>query len=153
MRLERSDTILFDELLSHCYHRTNKNVMAPLSLYHCRAHLILVRGYYILWAFICIFGQWTPLSTIHDKVIKWNNFPHYWPFDVFFGLLLNKRLSTESGRRWFHTTSCLSWRHCNEWASQMAGGKFGKLGNIVVEVKGNSPFLLITERRMNFYLK
>ena len=35
-------------------------------------------------------------------------------FDVFFDLRLNKRLSKQSRRRWFHTPSRSLWRHCNE---------------------------------------
>ena len=34
-------------------------------------------------------------------------------FDVFFDLRLNKRLSKQSRRRWFETSSRLLWRHCN----------------------------------------
>ena len=34
-------------------------------------------------------------------------------FDVFFDLRLTKRLSKQSRRRWFETTSCSLWRHCN----------------------------------------
>ena len=34
-------------------------------------------------------------------------------FDVFFDLRLNKRLSTQSRRRWFETPSRSLWRHCN----------------------------------------
>ena len=34
-------------------------------------------------------------------------------FDVFFDLRLDKRLSKQSGRWWFETTSCPLWRHCN----------------------------------------
>ena len=34
-------------------------------------------------------------------------------FDVFFDLRLNKRLSKQSGRRWFETPSHWVWRHCN----------------------------------------
>ena len=33
-------------------------------------------------------------------------------FDVFFYLLLNKRLSKQSRRRWFETPSRPLWRHC-----------------------------------------
>ena len=44
-------------------------------------------------------------------------FPSYGPvtrsFDVFFDLLLNKRLSTHSRRRWFETSLRSLWRHCN----------------------------------------
>ena len=34
-------------------------------------------------------------------------------FDVFFDLLLNKRLSKQSCDWWFEAPSLLSWRHCN----------------------------------------
>ena len=34
-------------------------------------------------------------------------------FDVVFYLSLNKQLSQQSRRRWFETTSCSLWRHCN----------------------------------------
>ena len=34
-------------------------------------------------------------------------------FDVFFGLLLNKRLSKQPRRRWFETPSPSLWRHCD----------------------------------------
>ena len=35
-------------------------------------------------------------------------------FDVFFDLRLNKRLSTQSRRRWFEMPSRPLWRHCDE---------------------------------------
>ena len=51
----------------------------------------------------------------HDDVIKWNHFPHYWPFvrsfDVFFDLLPKKRLSKQSWGWWFETPSRSLWRH------------------------------------------
>ena len=34
-------------------------------------------------------------------------------FDVFFNLRINKRLSKQSGRRWFETPSRLLWLHCD----------------------------------------
>ena len=34
-------------------------------------------------------------------------------FDVFFDLRQNKRLSKQSRRRWFETSSRSLWRHCN----------------------------------------
>ena len=34
-------------------------------------------------------------------------------FDVFSDLPLNKRLSKQTGRRWFETPSCSIWRHYN----------------------------------------
>ena len=71
--------------------------------------------------------------TYHDDVIKWNHFRRCWPFYegnppvpiasphkcqwrgafVFFDLRLNKRLSKQSRRQWFETTSRTLWRHCN----------------------------------------
>ena len=39
-------------------------------------------------------------------------------FDVFFDLLLNKRLSKQLIRRWFQTPSCSLLRHCNEFSTQ-----------------------------------
>ena len=70
---------------------------------------------------------------VHDDVIKWKHFPHYWPFvrgttghrwiplqmsvtrsfDVSYDLPLNKWLSKQSRRRWFETPSLPLWRHCN----------------------------------------
>ena len=35
-------------------------------------------------------------------------------FDVSFDLCLNKRLSKQSRRRWFETSSRSLWRHCND---------------------------------------
>ena len=35
-------------------------------------------------------------------------------FGVFFDVSLNKRLNTQSSRRWFKTTGCSLWRHCIE---------------------------------------
>ena len=76
--------------------------------------------------------------SIHDDVMKWKYFPHYWPFvqripthgfptqrpvtksfDIFFDLRLYKRLSKQSWGWWFETQSCPLWRHCNfyiNWA-------------------------------------
>ena len=71
---------------------------------------------------------------VHDDVIKWNHFPHYWPFMreihrspmnsphkgqwrgalmFFFYLRPNKRLSKQSWGWWFETPSCPLWSHCN----------------------------------------
>ena len=73
-------------------------------------------------------------SIVHDDVIKWKQFPRYWPFvqgihrwpvnsphkgqscgsfDVFFDLRLNKRLSKPSWGRWFEMPSRSLWCHCN----------------------------------------
>ena len=37
-------------------------------------------------------------------------------FDVFFDLHLNKRLSKQTGRRWFETPWCSLWHYCNTWS-------------------------------------
>ena len=71
----------------------------------------------------------------HDDVIKWKHFSRYRPFvrgihrsqvnspsqrpvtrvfDLLFDLRLNKRLNKQSRRRWFETSSCSLWRHCDE---------------------------------------
>ena len=67
----------------------------------------------------------------HDDVIKWEQFPRYWPFlqgihrwphkgqwrgafDVFFDLRLNKLLSKQSWGWWFETQSRSLWRHRND---------------------------------------
>ena len=69
----------------------------------------------------------------HDDVMKWKQFPRYWPFvwgihrpvefptqrpvtrsfDVFFDLRLNKRLSKQPWGWWFETLSWSLWRYCN----------------------------------------
>ena len=40
--------------------------------------------------------------------------PVVWSFDLFFDLLLNKRLSKQSWGWWFETPSCSLWPHCND---------------------------------------
>ena len=59
-------------------------------------------------------------TALHDDVIQWKHFgefPSQRPvtrsFDVFFDLGLNKRLSKQSRRWWFETSSRSSWRRCN----------------------------------------
>ena len=81
-----------------------------------------------------------PDHFFHDDVIKWKHFPrspsdappHFPPvpvgfpskrpvtqnFDVFFDLLLNKRLSKQSRHWWFEMPSRWLWRQCNDLASQ-----------------------------------
>ena len=69
----------------------------------------------------------------HDDVIKWRNFPRYWPFArgihrspmnsphkgqwrralIFFKLRLNKRLGKQSWGWWSETPSRSLWRHYN----------------------------------------
>ena len=84
-------------------------------------------------------------NLLHDDVIKWKHFPHYWPFvwgihcvgnspfpgefpsqrpvtrsfDVFFDLRLNKWLSKEPWGWWFETPSCSLWRHVMTWTNLM----------------------------------
>ena len=76
----------------------------------------------------------------HDFVIKWKNFPRYWPFvrgihrspvnsphkgqwrwALVFSLIcaLNKRLSKQSWGWRFETPRCSLWRHCNASSSKM----------------------------------
>ena len=69
--------------------------------------------------FLCI------CPSIHDDVMKWKHFLHYWPFvrgihrSPVNSLIcaLNKRLSKQSWGWWFETPSCSLWRHCNEMHS------------------------------------
>ena len=65
---------------------------------------------------IMLFGIDMTVGVLHDDVIKWRNFPRYWPFvrgfGVFFYLRLNKRLSKQSRGWWFETLSRPLWRHC-----------------------------------------
>ena len=77
---------------------------------------------------------YTRFSFVHDDVIKWNHFPHHWPFvrgihrspvisphkgqwrgALMFSLIcaLSKRLSKQSRGWWFETQSRSFWRHCN----------------------------------------
>ena len=71
--------------------------------------------------------QWGLFCHVHDDVIKWKYFLHYWPFvhefpaqspmtqssDVSFDLRPNKQLSKQWWGWWFETPSCPLWRHCN----------------------------------------
>ena len=70
---------------------------------------------------------------IHDDVIKWEHFPHYWPFvwgihrslvnsphkGQLRGALMFSLICAwingykQSWGWWFETPSCLLWRHCN----------------------------------------
>ena len=74
------------------------------------------------------------VDSIHDVVIKWENFHitsplwgestgHQWipshrpvtrSFDAFFDLRLNNQLSKQSRSGWFETPSRSIWRHCIE---------------------------------------
>ena len=63
--------------------------------------------------FSALLALWAGNSPVTGK------FPSQRPvtrsFDGFFDLRLNKRLSKQSRRWWFETSSCPLWRHCNEW--------------------------------------
>ena len=77
----------------------------------------------IIWKQEC---QISVILLIHDDVIKWEHFPHYWPFvrgihrspvnsphkGQWHGTL-NKRFSKQSGGWWFEMPSRPLWRHCN----------------------------------------
>ena len=77
----------------------------------------------------------------HDDVIKWKKIPALLAlcegnppvtggfhsqrpvtrsFDVFLDLRLKKRLSKQSRRRWFETSSRSLWRHCNDFSSMIS---------------------------------
>ena len=74
------------------------------------------------------------LKAVHDDVIKWKHFPHYWPFvrvihqspvnyphksqwcrALMFSLIctLSQQLSKQWRRCWFETLPRSLWRHCN----------------------------------------
>ena len=81
------------------------------------------------WVHTCVVSN----DRLHDDVIKWKQFPRYWPFvrrihrsqwipaqrpvtrsfDVFFDLRLNKWLSKQPWGWWFETPSWSLWRQCN----------------------------------------
>ena len=84
------------------------------------------------WQYV-VFSIFTQ-NHLHDDVIKWKDFPRYWPFvrgihrspvnsphkkpvtrsfDVFFDLRLNKELSKQPWGWWFETPSRPLWRYCN----------------------------------------
>ena len=101
------------------YGKRVRSILSPLTHFYrqCRHH-----GHFPRY--------WTFVRGIH----RW---PVTWSFDVFFDLRLNKRLSKQSGRWWFETSSRSLWRHCNAserfwtpWVlrnvSQCADQKVGK---------------------------
>ena len=66
------------------------------------------------------------MYSLHDDVIKWKDFPRYWPFvrgefphkgqwrgTLIFDLCPNKLLSKQSRGWWFETPSRPLWRHRN----------------------------------------
>ena len=90
----------------------------------------------ITWLQLAGYPLLAPTWLSHDDVIKWKNFPRYWPFVrgihrwpvksphkgqwrgvlMFFFLHLNKRLCKQSWDWWFETPSRPLWRHCNDIA-------------------------------------
>ena len=81
------------------------------------------------------------VSFLNDDVIKWKHFPRYWlfvrvihrlhaqssitlSFDVFFDLLLNKRLSKQSWCWWFETPWHSFWRHCKCDTETVCAGRW-----------------------------
>ena len=61
-----------------------------------------------------IFASLAICAGIHrSPVVSPSQKPEARSFDVFFDLRLNKRLSTQSRRRWFETPSRSLWRKCN----------------------------------------
>ena len=103
-------------------------------VYSCNACFLWPVGQHWQLA-ITLFITLLLLVSMHDDVIKWKHFPHYWPFhrwsnnpvtgefpsqrpvtrgfDVFFDLRLNKQLSKQSWGWWFETPSRSLWRHYN----------------------------------------
>ena len=87
--------------------------------------------------FILTSLQFVSKVLIHDAVIKWKNFPRYWPgnllftgefpsqrpvtrrFDVFFDQRLNKRLSKQSWGWWFEMPLRPLWHYCNMMINQI----------------------------------
>ena len=113
----------------------------------------------ILKVLLCIW--WCKL---HDDVIKWKHFPHYWPFVrgihrsqvnsphksqwrralmVFFYLRLSKRLSIQSWGWWFETLSHSLWRHCN-------GYRQNYVFNKQLSYDYFASFIIITFQRRRF---
>ena len=83
--------------------------------------LVLLRGNLIM----------TAVFWWHDDIIKWKNFPRYWPFvqgtgefptqrpvtrsfNVFFDLRPDKQLSKQWWGWWFETPSCPLWSKSDE---------------------------------------
>ena len=99
---------------------------------------------------------------LHDDVIKWKHFPHYWPFvreftgpgefpaqkpvtrsfDVFFDLRLNKRWSKQPWGWWFETLSRQLWRHRNV-------GRLGKEEHVEFNPDKTGKVLYITIEKSN----
>ena len=66
---------------------------------------------------------WRHLMETFSALLVPGEFPTQWPvtrrFDVFFDLLLNKRLSKQPRGWWFETPSWSLWRKCNAYACHM----------------------------------
>ena len=92
----------------------------------------------------CPLKKYTDTFLVHDDIMKWKQFPGYWPFvwvihrspvnsphkgpvtrsfDVFFDLRLYKRLSKQSICWWFEMPSCSLWHYCNELKLKYSGWK------------------------------
>ena len=96
---------------------------------------------FFVFHFVCVFSSISTTTTVQLWQISWwrhqmetfsallalgagnspvtGEFPSQRPvtrsFDVFFDLRVNKRLSKQSKRWWFETSSRSLWRHCNGW--------------------------------------
>ena len=83
------------------------------------------------------------LSCVHDEVIKWQHFPHYWTFGqgihrwlvnsphkgqwrgaLLFSLIRawTNSWAKQWRRRWFEMPSCSLWRHSNDFATLISCG-------------------------------
>ena len=79
--------------------------------------------------------------------------PVKWSFDVFFDLRLNKRLSKQSRRQWFETSSRSSWRHCDVHVYHanpvsVSRRQEGRLGNKTGFIQQQATWLTTGEWRM-----
>ena len=76
--------------------------------WHCPSYLMMTSWNGNIFRVMVLYAGNSPVT---------GEFPSQRPvarsFDVFFDLRLNKRLSKQSGRRWFETPSRSLWRHCN----------------------------------------
>ena len=102
-------------------HHRKVNMLEWLWAVTCLSFTLYMKNF--LWPYKC--PWWRHQIEIFSVLLAlcaWNSlvsgeFPSQrtvtWSFDVFFDLHLNKRLSTQSRRRWFEMPSCPLWRHCN----------------------------------------
>ena len=101
------------------------------SICHLSRHPIHAKTVFILkWFTDPFLRHSASMRSLHDDVIKWKHFPHYWPYvrgiyrspvnshkkghwrGDFFSL--NKRWSKQSRRRWFERPSRSSRCHCDD---------------------------------------